>query len=623
MSALHPVQGNSLYALQAAQQQSVTPISRAVPVQSVQFGLKQKVTQPKVYVDPSTGRIDNEIYNLITQAPKTELHVHQGGSTSVEFMIYSYRKAIMDGTILDYLGEDKSLPIYHANGDVERVSLVDEQGKLLPQNVLTPIMERVLTRNNMEEYLRIESIGQDNKSRIPNHALSETSRGIPEPGTDFNASSLEKIKDVALKEYLATTGKMNRFNRNPAAAYLIANLYAKEAAFENVRYLEYRVSASGNGIGGNNGVDLEGTLSAVAAGMEDAKAYLDQRLRKLDYGLIVLMERQNRGPHEPPNAKVERAIKLATEVVRLKKEGKYNIAGVDLAGDEAHNPVTEFAEAFKIIQDYNASVPPERRLGITIHAGETARSRNVAKGIDLPGWQSLEKAIALGHDSNTSMRAGHGLQLINSSTALQKAFETYLAHPDDWEQRINIKDIFDKSPLLKYIRDNQILLEVCPKSNLQTYGVHPNFADAHDEPGEKYTSRSYKRHPAVFLSRLGVKISLSGDNRTVSNTDTANEYVKLYKYAGLTYQDLKKMAINGFEAAFIPEEQRSIILKDVNQKFKELEHTPRMIHAIRKMDGRITLAQHLILLKERCKELFKNVYQSTQLASSRLNLAQN
>jgi adenosine deaminase len=569
-------------------------------VDPLHFGrLHKNSSTRKVYVDPVTGRIDDEIYKLISRAPKNELHIHQGGSTSVEFMIYRYRKAMQDRTILQYLGKDKTMPIYHPDGRIERVSLVDEKGELLPPDRLADIMERVLTRENMQEYLRIVSIGEDQRGLIPNKDLAETTLKPAIQASGFDEDALSKIKEVALNEYRLTTGKMNPFNRNPAAAYLLANMYARDVAFENVRYAEYRVSASGNGFGGNNGVNLEATLSAVSAGFEDAKEYLEQRLRKLDYGLIVLFERQNRSKDDPPEAKVERAKKLAHEVVRLKKQGKYNIVGVDLAGDEAHNPVTEFEEAFKIIQDYNRHAPADQRLGITIHAGETAHSRNPDKNINLEGWQSIEHALRLGHDTHTSLRIGHGLQLINSSPALKEAFETYLAHPDDWEQRINIQDIYAKSPVLRYIRDNGVLLEMCPKSNLQTYGVHPGFVNAPDDPDEKYTARSYKRHPAVFLSRLGVKVALSGDNRTVSNTDTPNEYVKLYKYAGLTYKDFKRMVMNGFEAAFLPEDKKQKLLEDMRRRFRELEREPEMIRAIQKMDGQITLTQKWILFRER------------------------
>jgi adenosine deaminase len=328
-------------------------------------------------------------------------------------------------------------------------------------------------------------------------------------------------------------------------------------------------------------------------------------LRPFDYGLIVLLERQNRSPNDPPDAKIERMKKAVEETIQLKKQGKYNIVGFDLAGDEAHNPVTEFAEVFKIIQDYNEKAPLDKRLSITIHAGETAHSQNHDKDIHLQGWESVEQALRVGHDKHTSLRIGHGLQLINSSPILKKAFETYLAHPDDWEQRINMRQIFAQSPVLRYIRENGILLEMCPKSNLQTYGIHPGFVNAKDDPDEKYTARSYKRHPAVFLSRLGVKVSLSGDNRTVSNTDTPNEYVKLYKYAGMTYKDFKRMVMNGFEATFVPEPRKSIILEDVDRRFRQLESEPDMIRAIRKMDNHITPRQKFILYREQFATLFQ------------------
>lgn len=544
------------------------------------------------------NRIPDEVYQLFLKAPKNELHVHQGGSSSVEFLIYRLRDAIEKGEI-------DSLPLYHPSGQVEMVNLkTGPSGQPLNPKQARAVRDRVLTLDNMRNYYRYQLQMDDHRDIMDSTDIAETTAHRRPEKVMISAKEsdqLKKQKEQGLTAYRETSRKINPYVKNNPAAYLLANDYAKNLAMENVRYSEYRVSPSGNGLGGANGSNIEDVLSAVDRGFKDAKSQLNQRNYPLDYGLLILFERQNRGPDEPPETKVKRAIQLAKDVVRLKQEGKYNVVGVDLAGDEANNPVSEFKEAFQIIKDYNRTAKAADRLGITIHAGETAHSRNPAKKINLQGFESIAKAIEIAHDANTPVRIGHGLQVVNSSQALRKAFETYRMYPKDWEKRVDKKALLQASPLLKQIIDKKIVLEMCPKSNLQTYGIHPGFPnDQFEVSRDEYSAKAYSRHPAVFLSRLGVKVAISSDNRTISNTDVTNEFVKLYKYAGLTYQDFKRMVINGFEGAFIANpKQKAELIDAVNQQFNKMEKSPVRLQAIAMMGGKLRLSSRWILFREK------------------------
>lgn len=559
------------------------------------------------------NRIPDDVYRVFLKSPKNELHVHQGGSSSVEFLIYKLREAIEKGEI-------DSLPLYKSNGQVEIVNFkVDAQGQPLNPIQSRAARDRVLTLDNMRNYYRYQLEMDNHRDYMDSKDLAETTAKRRPERVMISAKEseqLKKQKDLGLQAYRQTSGKINPYVKNNPAAYLLANDYAKNLALENVRYTEYRVSPSGNGIGGANGSNIEEVLSAVDRGFRDAKVQLNQRNHHMDYGLLVLFERQNRSPDEPPDAKVHRAIQLAKDVVRLKREGKYHIVGVDLAGDEANNPVSEFKAAFDIIKEYNRTAKPKDRLGITIHAGETAHSKNLSLGIDLKGYESIAKSIELAHDANTQVRIGHGLQVINSSQALRKAFELYRQYPRDWEQRIDKKALLQASPLLKKIIDYNIVLEMCPKSNLQTYGIHPGFPNEQFEVSrDEYSAKAYSKHPAVFLSRLGVKIAISSDNRTISNTDVTNEFVKLYKYAGLTYQDFKQMVMNGFEGAFIADRaKKDALLQAVRQQFTKVEKNPAYLQTIvTKMGGKVGLQARWILFKEnwigKMNRLFQGISQ--------------
>lgn len=553
------------------------------------------------------NRIPNDVYNLFLKAPKNELHVHQGGSSSVEFLIYKLREAIEKGEI-------DTLPLYHPNGQVEIVNLnTDAEGKPLNPEQSRAVRDRVLTLDNMRNYYRFQLEMDDHRNYMDSKDIAETT-AQRRPGKEIisakESAQLQKQKEQGLTAYRETSKKINPYVKNNPAAYLLANDYAKNLALENVRYSEYRISPSGNGLGGANGSNIEEVLSAVDRGFKDAQAQLNQRTYPFDYGLLVLFERQNRSKDEPPETKVNRAVQLAKDVVRLKKEGKYNIVGVDLAGDEANNPVTEFKAAFDVIKEYNRTAKPDARLGITIHAGETAHSKNPSKQIDLQGFESIAKAIEIAHDANTPVRIGHGLQVVNSSPALRKAFEAYRMFPSDWEKRIDKKALLQASPLLKQIVDRKIVLEMCPKSNLQTYGIHPGFPDNQFEVNrDEYSAKAYSRHPAVFLSRLGVKVAISSDNRTISNTDVTNEFVKLYKYAGLTYQDFKKMVMNGFEGAFIADrKKKEELIEAVKLDFSKMEKVPARLRTIAKMGGQLGWRSRWTLFKETWTTKLSNLY---------------
>jgi adenosine deaminase len=571
--------------------------SQRKPGQPVHFGHQQ----------PNNGRIDNDVYALLSaKVPKTELHVHQGGSSSVEFLSFCLRQAIQKNQQIyeqwissqlptannrraaqaqvmpENLQEQllKELPIFQKDAPAQIVPLVDKTGKPLPPEQLRAAMAKVLTMENVRQYHRYNLLG--NKFYEDSRELAETTatpQPLDKPDEMVTHENAAKRVQDGLNAYRATSSlKINPHVKNLAAMYLVANRFAYEMENEKVRYAEYRVSPLGNGVSGSN---IDDVLLSVQQGLEDARQNLNQRNRKFDYGLIVLIERQNRSKDEPANAKVERAVQLMQDVVRLKKEGKYNIVGVDLAGDEANNPVTDFKPAFKIITDYNKSVPPEKRLGITIHSGETKASGN------LTGPQSIQASVDMGAN-----RLGHGLQLLNSSPAMLEGYYTYLKHKDekDWDRHIDKEKILKNSPLLREIIEKGITVEMCPKSNLQTYGIDPAYPEVNGPYSVKrseYSAAAYSRHPAVFLSRLGVKVAISSDNRTISNTDSTNEFVKLYKYAGLKWDDLKKMTMNGFEGAFIADpKKKAAIINEAKQQFDRLEHDPNAKRAIELMGGK-------------------------------------
>lgn len=155
------------------------------------------------------------------------------------------------------------------------------------------------------------------------------------------------------------------------------------------------------------------------------------------------------------------------------------VVALDLAGDEASYKTADFKKLFEIIN--------KKGLPFTIHAGEA------------DGKNSLLSAIEFG-----AKRIGHGVRCIEDEEVLDLIYQ------------------------------NNITLEVCPTSNIQTN-----------------TFKNYQAHPIKKLYDSGLMVTVNTDNRTVSNITLTEEYAKLIKYFSFNIEDFKKMNVNAIKNAFI------------------------------------------------------------------------
>jgi len=147
-------------------------------------------------------------------------------------------------------------------------------------------------------------------------------------------------------------------------------------------------------------------------------------------------------------------------------------------------------------------------MNITVHAGEAY------------GPDSIEQALTF----CGAHRIGHGTRL------------------------------FERPDLLRYVIDRRIPLEVCPTSNEQTGAVE-----------------SVAKHPLADYLKAGVRVTLNTDNRLVSNTTLSREYERVHRELNVGYPEIKTLVINGFKSAFIPHQQKSVMLERVNRRLTELE----------------------------------------------------
>ncbi len=127
-------------------------------------------------------------------------------------------------------------------------------------------------------------------------------------------------------------------------------------------------------------------------------------------------------------------------------------------------------------------------LALTAHAGE------------VPGPERIREAINLG-----VRRIAHGV--------------TAAGEPD----------------LIALLRERDVTLDLCPTSNVQT-GIVADLAS----------------HPLTALHRAGVSVTISTDDRTVSDTTLTDEMVRAAAAQGMTRSELAAIATNGFRRGFGP-----------------------------------------------------------------------
>jgi adenosine deaminase len=107
--------------------------------------------------------------------------------------------------------------------------------------------------------------------------------------------------------------------------------------------------------------------------------------------------------------------------------------------------------------------------------------------------------------------------------------------------------------LTQYVNDRRIGLEICLTSNVQTHAA-----------------KSYESHPLRTYFDRGMNLTLNTDNRLMSGTTLTDEYLFAAKHLDFSFDELCTLALNGFEAAFLPWEQRVELLHDVSAEMASL-----------------------------------------------------
>lgn len=169
------------------------------------------------------------------------------------------------------------------------------------------------------------------------------------------------------------------------------------------------------------------------------------------------------------------------------------VVAIDLAGAEREGFSKQFIEPISLARSYGYRV--------TIHAGENGIGKNVLEAVELLGAE----------------RIGHG---------------------------VFIKDCAEA---YKIVKDKEIVLEMCPTSNIQTKAV-----------------KTLGEHPVFDFHKDGIKVTVNTDNRTVSDTDLTNEFNIVSNQFNLTYEDFKTIYHNSIEASFADLETKEALRKYIS-----------------------------------------------------------
>lgn len=98
--------------------------------------------------------------------------------------------------------------------------------------------------------------------------------------------------------------------------------------------------------------------------------------------------------------------------------------------------------------------------------------------------------------------------------------------------------------LLNYVTDHRIPLEICLTSNVQTGTV-----------------KRLKAHPFKYYYEYGVRVTINTDNRLISDTSVSQELYLACRDFDLSLENLRDILINGFKSAFIPYNEKVMLLK--------------------------------------------------------------
>src|SRR5699024_3297047 len=262
----------------------------------------------------------------------------------------------------------------------------------------------------------------------------------------------------SLPEYLSTFEHTVSVMQTAPQLRRVAREFVEDMVADGVVYAETRWAPHQHTAAG---LSLEEAVQAVQDGLDEGVAAAEESGRRIVVGQLLCYLRHL----DPTDDLVDLAI--------ARREA--GVLGLDLAGPEAGFPASAFRAQFERAREHGVRV--------TIHAGEA------------DGPSSIADALDCGAE-----RIGHGVRLLEDIEAPDDLGADGAAEADEVAETAGSTDAVPApdtasagfGETARRVHREQICLEVCPSSNLQT-GVAPDHAS----------------HPVGPLHRLGFALALS------------------------------------------------------------------------------------------------------------------
>ncbi|WP_182113349.1 MULTISPECIES: adenosine deaminase [unclassified Actinotalea] len=347
-------------------------------------------------------------------------------------------------------------------------------------------LPKVLLHDHLDGGLRPATI-VDIAAQV-GHALPTTD--VEDLGRWF----VEAASSGSLPRYLETFDHTIAVMQRPEDLRRVAREAVVDLAADGVVYAEQRYAPEQHL---RAGLSLQDVVDAVGQGLAEGVAEAAAAGRTIRVGqLLTAMRHADRGQE------------IAELALANRDRG---VVGFDIAGAEDGFPPSRHASAFRTLR--YAHFP------VTIHAGEAA------------GLDSIAEALHVGG----ALRLGHGVRIADDIT---------FGEPTEQDPLGLEKATL--GPLAHWVRDQQVPLELCPTSNVQT-GAAASVAS----------------HPITALAALGSAVTVNTDNRLMSGTSMTREMQRLVDEAGWTLADLHDATLTAAWNAFLHHDERQALVEDV------------------------------------------------------------
>jgi adenosine deaminase len=289
----------------------------------------------------------------------------------------------------------------------------------------------------------------------------------------------------SLVRYLETFDQTIAVMQTAANLRRVAAEFVEDLAADGVIYGEARWAPEQHL---REGLTLSQAVESVRDGLAEGMVTCRARGQEIEVRQLLTAMRQT----EPRRDTAELAL-------RYRDDG---VAGFDLAGPERGYPPSRFIESFRMLRCHSAYY--------TIHAGEADGCESVRDAVQVCG----------------ANRIGHGVAMI-----------------EDIQQDEGGAVLGD---FAGYVLNEQIPLEMCPSSNVQTGAV-----------------ASIEAHPINRLDRLGFRVTVNPDNRLMSATTLTREFALLAGAFDYTLEDVRRLGMNAAKSVFAPYEIRKALVQRI------------------------------------------------------------